>query len=208
MKKFKGFAVLLGLFLLVGCNNSGSENDMSEKNTTENTVNQQDSSVQNQEEKSREKETTTSEIGELTIVNKQKDLNMTQQQGDVKITLKAAQVASLVPNDSNKALFEDKDKVTVVTLELEVENLSDETLSVYPDQGTIVTNTKEQKNADLVLSDELEGELIGKVVKKGNVIFLLDSEADQIEHIKYLIDAPHNESLDSIGDKYVFELDL
>ena len=114
----------------------------------------------------------------------------------------------MIPNDSNKALFEDKDKVTVITLELEVENLSDETLSVYPDQGTIVTNTKEQKNADLVLSDELGGELIGKVVKKGNVIFLLDSEADQIEHIKYLIDAPHNESLDSIGDKYVFELDL
>lgn len=105
MKKFKGLAVLLGMFLLVGCNNSGSENDTREKNATENTVNQQDSSAQNQEEKGREKETTTSEIGELTIVNKQKDLNMTQQQGDVKITLKAAQVASLVPNDSNKALF-------------------------------------------------------------------------------------------------------
>ena len=41
--------------------------------------------------------------------------------------------------------FQGKDTITVITLDIEVENNSSETNSIYPDQGTIVTNTKEQK---------------------------------------------------------------
>lgn len=107
-----------------------------------------------------------SEVGKLTVVNQKKNLNQTVQSGPINLTINAIQTATLEPSESYKEMFDGKDKVTIVTINLSVENTSDDTIGFYPDQGTLTTNTGEQANAETFLSDEVGGDFYGKVKKK------------------------------------------
>ena len=146
------------------------------------------------------------ELGKLTVVNKNESVNMTQESGPFKITVNKVQVATLEVDPDYQDMFENKDIVTVITLEIKVENKSTETNSIYPDQAIIVTNTKEQVEADLFFSDDVGGDFIGEVIKEGDVIFILDSPAEEITSFKYIIDGPHDEDFETIGEDITFEL--
>lgn len=146
-----------------------------------------------------------SEIGKLTVVSKNESVNVEQESGPFVVKVNKMQLASLEVSEDYKDMF-DKDLVTVVTLEVEVENKSSDTNSMYPDQGTIVTNTKEQKDAEMFFSDDVGGDFIGEVTKKGNVVFILDSAAEEVTSFKYIIDAPHDDEFNSLGEDITFEL--
>ena len=96
----------------------------------------------------------------------------------------------------------EKDKeAAVVVVHFDVENTSDDTISFYPDQSVMTTNTKEQVSASVFLSDSVGGDFIGNVKKSGNVIFILkNSSADDLANVTIHINAPHNDSFDSVGD--------
>lgn len=149
-----------------------------------------------------------SEIGKLAILKKNEAVNMVKESGPFVVKVDKIQIGILEASENYKSMFKNKDKVTFVTLQIEVENKDKKTNTLYPDQGTITTNTKEQKDADLFLSDNVGGEFIGEVIKKGNVIFILDSEAEKITNIKYIISAPFSADWDSIGKDIVFDIAL
>ena len=147
-----------------------------------------------------------SEIGKRTIVKSQKGINIKKTSGPFEIIVTDIQVSKLETNDNSKSMFNNKDEVTIVTIAMTVENKDKKTNSIYPDQGKIVTNTKEQKDVDLMLSDHLGGDFIGEVVKKGNIICVLDSKAEDITNLKYFIDPGHNsETYQSFGEKVEFD---
>ena len=58
----------------------------------------------------------------------------------------------------------------------------------------------------MFFSDDVGGDFIGEVIKKGNVSFLLESEAEDITSFKYVIGGPHDEDFESIGEDITFEL--
>jgi hypothetical protein len=85
-------------------------------------------------------------------------------------------------------------------------SVNQDTISFHPNQGTIVTNTKEQKQASIFISDEVGGDFIGQVKKEGRVLFLLDSNPDEISSITYVIEPPFStEEFQQVGDKSTFE---
>lgn len=222
---FSLMLILLLSIMLVSCatkeqkNVEGAMQESEEQNTktegttepiTETTV-EETTEEPAEEPKAQEDDDTGEEVregefGKFTVIYKNEAVNATQESGPFKVTINKMQIGTLEVNENYKEIFDNKDLVTVVTLEIEVENKSSGTNSIYPNQGTIVTNTKEQKNADLLLSDDVGGDFIGEVVKKGNVIFLLDSAAEEITSIKYIIEGPHNADFETIGDDIVFEL--
>jgi hypothetical protein len=134
------------------------------------------------------------------------------------------QVSKLEVNEKYKRRFDNKDVVTIVELRVEVENErtsgyimdvelevedeneSTETNIIYPEQGTIVTNTKEQKDAHEDFSAMIGGEYIGRITREGYIYFVLDSEAEEITSFKYVIPGPIDSDGNKLGEDITFDL--
>jgi frataxin-like iron-binding protein CyaY len=109
---------------------------------------------------------------------------------------------------SRDDLGDDADEVlddrtqTLLALDLTVENTTEDTLSIYPDQGTLVIGS-EQTEAQFWLSDQVGGDFYGTVTKEGMVFFESSQDGDDIRdlgEVRYLVDGPHDEDLDRTGD--------
>lgn len=196
-----GLAILISTSL-VACGDNGKKVE-SEKE------------VSNKTETSADDESKTGEVVEENGMKKvpvitDKKLNKKGESGPIKYNIKAIQVSKLTAttDDMASALDVEKDKeVTLVAMDIEVENTSEKTISFYPDQSEITTNTKEQVSSELFLSDSVGGDYIGKVKKSGTVFFILkNSSADDIDTITYHVDAPCDENFESVGDKVSVEL--
>lgn len=196
-----GLAILISTSL-VACGDNGKKVE-SEKE------------VSNKTEASTNDESKTGEVVEENGMKKvpvitDKKLNKKGESGPIKYNIKAIQVSKLTAttDDMASALDVEKDKeVTLVAMDIEVENTSEKTISFYPDQSEITTNTKEQVSSELFLSDSVGGDYIGKVKKSGTVFFILkNSSADDIDTITYHVDAPCDENFESVGDKVSVEL--
>jgi hypothetical protein len=106
-------------------------------------------------------------------------VNVTVQSGP--ITMKITKV-TLDPAYAN---IENSKPLAAVVLDVTVENTSDDTVTFYPDQGDIATNTKELIHADLINSVSVGGEFIGKVVKNGRIVFPVKNGLDGITSFTY-----------------------
>jgi len=198
MKKwFKLLTSILLVFSLTACGENGTDEGKN-KDTEEMHENH------DQDDKVKE-----SEIGKLTVVKQKKDLNQTIKSGPMNITITSIQAATLQPNDEYKeAFFDNKDEVTIVTIAMKVENTSEDTISIYPNQAALTTNTGEQVDADMLLSDDIGGEFFGKVNKEGDVIFQLDAPADEITKVKYIVDGAHDTDYNSLSDQIQVDLEF
>lgn len=161
-----------------------------------------------QETDKKETKVEDTEMGRIEIIAKNKEITDTYESGPMKLTVNALQIAKLNPSDNYKEMFDGKDEVTVITMAVDVENTSEDTISFYPDQSTIVTDTKEQKEASLILSDELGGDFIGNVKKSGNIIYILDSKAEEVHSLKFVIEGASNSNFETVGNKIEFNYSL
>lgn len=161
-----------------------------------------------QETDKKETKVEDTEMGRIEIIAKNKEITDTYESGPMKLTVNALQISKLNPSDNYKEMFDGKDELTVITMAVDVENTSEDTISFYPDQSTIVTDTKEQKEASLILSDELGGDFIGNVKKSGNIIYILDSKAEEVHSLKFVIEGASNSNFETVGNKIEFNYSL
>jgi len=141
-----------------------------------------------------------------------KELNLTGETGPFKYSINAVQVSKLTAtaDDMAELLEIEKDKeVSLVVMEVSIENTTDDTNSIYFDQSVLTTNTKEQVDSNFMLSDSIGGEFLGKVVKEGSIYFVLPNTiANDLTTITLHVDAPHNDNYDNIGNDVSVELKL
>lgn len=149
-----------------------------------------------------------SEIGTNQVVKAKNRMALTKISGPFAIKITDIQVSSLVTSKKYKELLNDKDRLTMVTIAIEVANNSTGTHTINPDQGNIITNTNEQAQANLLLSNSVGSDFSGKTMKKGNVVFLLDSKAQDIKNIKYSINAGFDENYNSVGNDIEFVIEF
>lgn len=101
----------------------------------------------------------------------------------------------------NSYNYDDYSKpIKAVVLEVSVENTSSDTINWYPDQGTLVLNTKEQIEDPILYSDDLGGEFHGKVIKKGKIAFKTASSFDAISSMNFIINGAYNADYDNVGE--------
>lgn len=199
MKKTWLLAPVVAALLLAACGNDNvKEDDAESKEKVESSA---DPKLEESKEENNVGKTEESELGKSTIEFQNKKLNKSFKNGPVKLELAKIQSMTLEPSESYKEAFDGKKKVTVITVEMKAENTIEDTTNFYPDQATLTTDTGEQVDANLVFSDNIGGEFLGKIKKAGNVIFVLDSEAKDIGKVTIHINAPSNESFESLGDK-------
>ncbi|WP_067727710.1 hypothetical protein [Oceanobacillus damuensis] len=153
-----------------------------------------------------ERETVENEIGTFSIAKQVKDLDEIATSGPMELAITGIQAGELEPDDVYIDLFDGKEKVTIITVGMKAENTSEDTTSMYPDQAVLTTNTGDQVDADLFLSDSVGGEFFGPVNKEGEVLFQLDTPASEIENIKLIISGAHDENFESVGEDVQIEL--
>lgn len=138
-------------------------------------------------------------------------LNQKYETGDFELTVVSAQLAELYATSEEVAEYLDIEmnkEYVLFGIGITVENKSDKDESIYPNISTIVTNTKEQVNSLVNVSDDVGGDFYGNVIKEGQVFFLCQkSDINDINHIKWRIDPP-NINGETTGEALNIEFDL
>lgn len=136
------------------------------------------------------------------------DFNQTFTTGPFNITIERVQAIDIMTNDEMKSMFDGKDEITSIAMSVKVENTSDDELNFYPDQAEIATDTKEQIEAEMLLSDRVGGEFKGQIIKEGTIIFIANSKAEDINKLTLFIDGPSNQDFDRVGEDLKIDIDL
>ncbi|MBM7839044.1 hypothetical protein JOC54_002314 [Alkalihalobacillus xiaoxiensis] len=99
--------------------------------------------------------------------------------------------------------FLDFEPTGIIQIDMEASNTSEDDINFYPSQATITTNTGEQLESHILLSDHIDGEFLGAVNKSGSIYYLLEnSDPNEIETVRILINAPHTlEDWEDVGEK-------
>lgn len=192
--------------LLTAC--GGKTNEVKNEPAKNNKANAETTVENNKKADSSVGKVDKSEFGRVEVIKEKKNINDLFESGPIKLTVNDIQISKVNPSPNYKSMFNDKDEVTSVVMAVEVENTSDETISFFPDQGTIVTNTKEQKEAEIFLSDSVGGDFIGQVKKKGNIIFILESNAEEINNVKFVLGNASNANFESVGEEITVTYDI
>ena len=140
-----------------------------------------------------------------------KSLNRLFTTGDFEITVNGAQVSVISVQDEDVASLlniEIGQEYVLLGIDITVENTSDKDESINPEMSTITTNTKEQIDSLVLLSDDVGGDYYGNVIKEGQIFFICSkSSIDELNHIKWRIDSPQVDG-EHIGDPLIIEFDL
>jgi hypothetical protein len=131
--------------------------------------------------------------------------------GPAKLTIKNVRVVDIIPSDDSADMLEAETggRVRSIVLDVESENTSDADISFYPDQMTITTDSGEQIEADIMLSDDVGGDFIGKVKKEGSIRFLTKNPEQDIKNITLVIDPPSSpETYENIGEQVRLDFEI
>ncbi|WP_214777940.1 DUF4352 domain-containing protein [Exiguobacterium sp. s22] len=204
MKRF-GLLVAVPLALLVGC---GEADEL--KTTATDTEEVVEAEANSPEESTTENEDVQeSELGTNKIYMKNKALTITETMGPIQFAIDKVQTSRLTVAEAYRDSFDGQEEVTVVAMNMIVENTVDETMSFHPNQATLVTNTGEQVSSDLWFSDDVGGEFLGKVKKEGNVLFFVKAKPEELTDLKVVIDGPFNENFDKVAeDRYEYTINV
>lgn len=113
--------------------------------------------------------------------------------GPAKLYIDSLSVLDIEPDEDNKELmFEGKDKVKAIIIDMKAENTSDDDVEFYPNQSILVTDTGEQLESDMFLMGDVGGEFLGKVKKEGQTWWILKDSEKDIKTIKMIISPPHS----------------
>lgn len=116
---------------------------------------------------------------------------------DIEFSIDQIKTAKLVAE--NPDLIETAAETNVLILSMTGENLSDDTVSFHPDTATMITDTKRQIRANVMISP-FESEFLGKVIQKGEVIFDLGEEGlEGVNELKFVFEPTSKDSM-KIGE--------
>ncbi|WP_404274385.1 hypothetical protein [Exiguobacterium undae] len=215
MKRLIMGTSLTAALLLAGCAEESADTTKSETTTVAKTEKKEETNSEAKKEVTTEKtsekkeespKVEKSEFGTKTNYFTNKKLDISTKLGPINFKINKVQTSTFKPVEEYKEMFDEKDKLTLIVFEVEAENTSDETINFHPNQATLTTNTMEQIEASIVLSEDVGGEFIGKVKKKGNVIFLADAAPEKITAVKFIADGPNNEKFETLAERYTVDV--
>lgn len=186
---------LLAAFLLAACGEEETSNKNANKDIDETP----------KEEVSEESNVLESEIGKMTTIYQNEDLNTLIESGSIKGTLNSIQYATLEPNPNNMFAFNDGETVTLITIDATINNTAGSNVSFYPDQATLVTDTGQEVKADSSLSDAVGGDFVGTAKKEGSILWILKHD-ENIKKITLHISGAIDENFNGLSEDLKVEI--
>ncbi|TMW71148.1 DUF4352 domain-containing protein [Alteribacter natronophilus] len=153
-------------------------------------------------------ETVENEGGSFTLVNRLDGIEP-MESGPIILNIDQINVTS-AQFEGDLADFMETDEADYIQVDMRVENTSDEDLTFYASQATLVTNTGEQLESDMWMSDHIPGDIMSGVTASGSVFYVLEnSDAEDIEWVRLVWSAPFDEDWEDVGEEIdeQFELD-
>ena len=185
----------LSALLLAACGSEETSNENTNKDVEEAA----------KEEVNEESNVSETEMGKMTTIYQNEDLNMPIESGSVKGTLNSISYVTFEPNPDNKLAINDGETVTLITIDATVENTTDSNVSFYLDQATLVTDTNQEVKADYSLSDAVGGDFIGAVKKEGIIQWVLKHD-ENIKKVTLKIDSAVDEKLNGLSEDLKVEI--
>ncbi|MBA2877198.1 hypothetical protein HNR63_000225 [Anoxybacillus kamchatkensis] len=90
--------------------------------------------------------------------------------------------------------------IRAIVLDVTVENTSSNKVSWYPVQGTFALNTGEQIEDAILYSENVEGDFLGRTVKKGKIVLKVKSDLNAVRSMQYYIHGAVGDSFETIGE--------
>lgn len=152
-------------------------------------------------------ETTENEGGTFTLHSRNQEAQ-TFETGPVELTVEKVVAASGELN-AELANMMDTDEIDYIQVDLAVENTSEEDITFFSGQGEMATSTGEQLEPDMLMSDHIDGEMMGNTNASGSFFYVLEnSNAEDIESARLVFSAPTNQDFEDIGEELDFEIEL
>ncbi|MGE7914637.1 hypothetical protein [Lysinibacillus xylanilyticus] len=140
------------------------------------------------------------------------ELGISGQSGPILYNIEAVQLKKIKPKTEEAANLFDVavgEEVDALTISMSGENTSTEDMNFYLGQAVIITNTKEQLEPDMVLSEHIEGNYLRKVKHEGyNVYVLKNSKVEDLKKIKIRVSAPTNSNFDKLGEDVTHTIEV
>ena len=133
-----------------------------------------------------------------------RDLAFEGECGPIMYTINSIQIADMIIHDESTANILDvemDESFVLIGIDITVENTSEDDVNFYPEDSTIITNTKAQIDANYWTSDSF-GKFMGEVEKNGQIFFIIPGEeAESITSFTWRIDAPYDSnSYEDVGE--------
>lgn len=208
--KSYGFIFAIPLLVLVGCGDTESSSTTTETTSQSESVPSTDTQEETTETvKEEEFEVQKDEIGRSQIYMKNRNLGIEETIGPIIFQIDKVQTLRLEVASDYRFFFDDQKEVTIVSFNVIVENTSDETVSFHPNQARLVTNTGEQVDADIVISEDVGGEFLGKVKKEGGVLFHVESMPEELTEVRFVVEGPYDDQFRKIAEeRYEYTIDV
>lgn len=219
--KIRHWLFSLPLVFLMGCGETdeattSETTEQTEQSTENETTSSSEGSESSKDEAtsegiggSKEFEVEEDEIGVSQIYMKNRNLGIEEKIGPIIFQIDKVQTLRLQVSSDFRFMFDDKKEVTIVSFNVIVENTSDDTVSFYPNQARLVTNTGEQVDANIIVSEDVGGEFLGKVKKEGGVLFQVDSMPAELTEVRFVVEGPYNDQFNTIAeDRYEYTIDV
>ncbi|KGX85043.1 hypothetical protein [Pontibacillus litoralis] len=211
------FLAMVFAVVLTACGNddSSSENKddakAADESSNEDATKEKDSEKMTTEENESKEasvgDVVTNEGGEMTLVSRTDDVG-TFESGPIKLTINKANGVSGKLKGDLAAMME-TEEIEYIQVDMKVENNSEENIEFYASQAVMTTNTGEQLEPDMLMSDHIDGEYIGAVNKEGSSYYILkNSKAEDVESIRLIFSAPQDTDWENVGEEIDIEIDL
>lgn len=198
-------SVMIGSALvLAACGGEDTDGKVSETTSSEST---EETSADESEEKMESGETKETDDGKLTLHKRWED-GETYETGPIILTIDKVFTASGELEGEMANLI--GEHVEYIQVDISVENTSENDITFYAGQGIIATNTGEQVETDVWMSDYIPGDMMAGTKASGSFFYILEnSNAEEIETIRMVFSAPYEtDSFENVGDEIDFEIEL
>ena len=213
MKKILFLVLTIMLIGLAACGDS-KEEDKEAKASSQVDENKEDKQEpeemtveENDSKDAKVGDTVKSKAGEMKMVSRNDDVG-TFKTGPIKMQIKKVNgVSGKLAGETAEML--DQKEIEYIQVDMTVENTSEENVTFYASQAVMTTNTREQLEPDMLLSDHIDGEYIGSVKKSGTSFYILEnSKAEDVESVRLIYSAPTNSDYEDIGKEIDIEVEL
>lgn len=215
----KAIILALSIIMLTGCGKKKEDTHSTKSNKTSvessERVKDDNKSNTNKEKENKEAEKIDDDsfvnpknIGK-TIANDQLDYEIKKAgvkeneytTGPFKVKITGVSAGIMTPkSEEMKSFLQDKENTQVIILYASVENTEDKKSNLYLNQSLITTDTQEQLEPDLLLS-EGSGEFLSAVKQDLTMVYYPQIDVEKTKEIVLHVEAPSDENFETIGDE-------
>jgi len=165
-------------------------------------------SEENEGEEASVGDTITSDVGEATLVSLTDDVG-TFESGPIELTIEKANGASMKVSDGYVDMFNGEEELEYIQVDMTVENTAEDHITFYASQAVMTTDSGEQLDPDMLLSDHIDGEFLGEITKSGTSFYFLENSlAEEVESITLFFSAASDENFENVGEEIEVEIPL